>query len=132
MSLIPDKCIEYKDKRRICIAYENGKKYELINSSYSNIRKVKVDSCLEQDEGQRRCDFLMDSEEKKRVIFIELKGGDLNSAIEQIYSTIIFLQEEYISYRKDARIIGRRDVPGFKNIPNYKKLAKVILTQKEL
>lgn len=128
MSLIPDKCIEFKDKRKICIAYENGKKYELINSSDINIRKVKVDGCLVQYEGQRRCDYLMDSEEKKRVIFIELKGGDLNSAIKQIYSTTIFLHEEYISYRKDARIIGGRDVPGFKNTPNYKKLAKVILT----
>ena len=130
MTLIPEKCIEFKDKRKICIAYENGKKYELVNSSDINIRKVKVDSCLDQNVGQRRCDFLMDSEERKRVIFIELKGGDLNSAVEQIYSTIIFLQDEYILYRKDARIIGGRDVPGFKNTPNYKKLAKVILTTK--
>ncbi len=130
MSLIPEKCIEFKDRRKICIAYENGKKYELINSSHNNMRKVKVDNCIDQSEGQKRCDFLMDSEEKKRVIFIELKGGDLNSAIEQIYSTIIFLQDEYISYRKDARIIGGRDVPGFKNTPNYKKLAKVIFTTK--
>ena len=130
MSLIPDKCIEFKDKRKICIAYENGKKYELVNSSFNTIRKVKIDSCLVQNEGERRCDYLMDSEEKKRAIFIELKGGDLNSAIEQIYSTIIFLHEEYLGYSKDARIIGGRDVPGFKNTPNYKRLAKVILTTK--
>lgn len=102
----------------------------MVNSSDINIRKVKVDSCLDQNEVERRCDYLMDSEEKKRVIFIELKGGDLNSAIEQITSTITFLKEEYISYRKDARIIGGRDVPGFTNTPNYKKLAKIILTTK--
>ena len=130
MSLIPDKCVEFKDKRKTCIAYENGKKYELINTSNYKIRKVKVDNCLNQTEKQRRCDYLMDSEEKKRVIFIELKGGDLNSAIEQIYSTITFLKDEYISYRKDARIIGGRDVPGFTNIPNFKKLAKIILATK--
>ena len=130
MSLIPDKCIEFKEQRKICIAYENGKKYELINFSNLNIRKVKVDNCLDQKEGQRRCDYLMDVEERKRVIFIELKGGDLNSSIEQIHSTTIFLHDEYIGFRKDARIIGGRDVPGFKNTPNYKRLAKVILTTK--
>ena len=128
--MIPDNCIEFWDERKICNAYENGKKYELINVSSYKIRKVRVDNCLAQTEGQRICDYLMEIEEKKRVIFIELKGGDLNSAIEQIHSTAIFLNDEFIGYRKDARIIGGRDVPGFTNTPNYKKLAKIILTTK--
>ncbi len=127
MSLIPTSCIEFKDKRKICVAFENGKKYELNNASGVTIRKVKVDKCLSQNVGEKRCDFLMDSDDLKRVYFIELKGGDLNKAVKQIYSTILYLKVEFKGYRIEARIIGSRDVPGFKNIPDYKRLAGEIL-----
>lgn len=33
MSLILAKCIEFNESRKICIAYENGKKYQLNNTS---------------------------------------------------------------------------------------------------
>lgn len=127
MNLITVECIEFKDKRRICVAYENKKKYQLINESKFSIRKVKIDKCLKQREGEKKCDFLMDIEELKRVFFIELKGGDLKKAINQIYSSIMALKLEFINYRIDARIVGTRDVPGFKNASDYKRLAKVVL-----
>ncbi len=127
MSLILAKCIEFNDKREICVAYENGKKYQLNNISNITIRKVKVDKCLLQKIGEKRCDFLMDTNDPKRVFFIELKGGALNKAVNQIYSTILYLKSEYKNYRIDARIVGSKDVPGFKNTPDYKKLAKEIL-----
>lgn len=130
MSLILEKCIEFNEKRKLCIAYENGKKYQLNNLSDITIRKVKVDKCLPQNVGERRCDFLMDIEELNRVFFIELKGGDLNKAVNQIYSTVLYLKTEFMNYRIDARIVGSRDVPGFKNTPDYKKLAKEILPTK--
>ncbi len=66
----------------------------------------------------------------KRVFFIELKGADLNKAVNQIYSTILYLKSEFKNYRIDARIVGRKDVPGFKNTPDYKELAKEILPTK--
>ena len=130
MSLIAAACIEFKDQRKICVAVENGKKYELKNNSGVTIRKVKVDKCLLQGIGEKRCDFLIDSEELKRVFFIELKGGDLNRAVNQIRSTILFLKQEFKNYRADARIVGSKDVPGFKNTPNYRKLAIEILPTK--
>lgn len=127
MSLIPEECIEFNERRRICVAYENGKRYELNNTSDIAIRKVKVDRCLAHDAGEKRCDFLMDTYELKRVFFIELKGGDLNKAVNQIYLTIIFLKTEFKRYRINARIVGSRDVPGFNNTPDYKRLAKEVL-----
>src|SRR5437867_3181568 len=113
MSLIPEECVEYDEARPICIASENNKIFRLINKSGFKIRKVKVDRCLSQKAGERRCDYLMSLTERQnqRVIFIELKGGALNDAVEQILSTIIFLKKEFINRRIDARIVGSRDVP---------------------
>jgi hypothetical protein len=129
MSLIPPGCVEWSDTRSICIADEKGKKYVLTNNAGVTVRKVKIDKCLPQKVGEKRCDFMMDSEVLKRVIFIELKGGDLNKAVNQIYSTIIYLKDEFDGYRIDARIVGTKDVPAFRNTPDYKKLAgKVIPT----
>ena len=130
MNLILAECIEFNEKRKVCIAYENGKKYQLNNTSDVIVRKVKVDKCLVQNIGERRCDFLMNADELTRVFFIELKGSDLNKAVNQIYSTIIYLKSEFKNYRIDARIVGSKDVPGFKNTPDYKKLAKEILPTK--
>src|SRR5665213_978686 len=127
MNLILEQCIEFKEKRKICVALENGKRYELNNISGVTIRKVKVDKCLDRNAGEKRCDFLMDAADLKRVFFIELKGGDLNKAVNQIYSSIRYLKSEFVNYRIDARIIASKDIPQFKNTADYKKLAKEVL-----
>ncbi|MEO6720257.1 MAG: hypothetical protein ABIN67_07810 [Ferruginibacter sp.] len=130
MNLIPAKCVELNEKRKIYSVSENNKKYTLHNKSGVVIRQVKIDRCLAQRENEKRCDFLMDSSDLRIAIFIELKGGDLNSAVKQIYSTIIYLKTEFKGYRIDARIIGSKDVPGFISTPDYRRLAKEILPTK--
>ena len=65
-------------------------------------------------------------EKLKRAIFIELKGGGLSDALKQLYATIIYLKEEFKGYRRDVRIVGSKDVPGFINLPDYRKLAKEV------
>ncbi|MGB8193047.1 MAG: hypothetical protein WCF67_14055 [Chitinophagaceae bacterium] len=126
MSVLLDKCTEQYDKRNEFVAYEKGKTYKLYNRSKLTIRKVKVDVCFPQGLNERRCDYLMSCEEIKRAIFIELKGGGLTRALEQIYSTIIYIKADLNNYRFDARIVGKGDVPGFINLPDYKKLKKEI------
>lgn len=112
MSLIPSRCIEFDEKRKICIAFEKGKTYKLNNDSRYKIKKVKVDKCVDQKKGEKRCDYLMEIETIKKIIFIELKGGDLVHALRQLYSTINYFKTEFSNYQIDARIIGSRDVPG--------------------
>jgi hypothetical protein len=128
MSLILAKCIEYHDERKICTASENGKTYRLYNVSNHKIKKVRVDKCISQSEGEERCDYLMDiaGDDLQRVIFIELKGGGLVKAVRQLYSTIIYLKNNFKGYQLDARIVGSRDVPDFISTPDYRKLAKEI------
>lgn len=125
MSLIPNKCIEFDEKRKICIAVEKGKVYKLNNNSNYKIKKVKVDNCIPNHE-EKRCDFLMDIKSIKRVIFIELKGGDLVHALKQILVTINYLKAEFKNYQIAVRIIGSRDVPEFINSPDYVKLEREI------
>ena len=128
MSLIIDQCTEYYDERRTCIAKENGKIYRLENVSGYQIRKVKVDKCFPQRLGEKRCDYLMvvNTQDLKRAIFIELKGGALNDAVKQIHSTIIYVKTEFLDFQVDARIVGTRNVPAFKNTPDYLKLSREI------
>lgn len=132
MTLIPANCIEYDEVRPICIASEGSKTYTLKNLSGYKVRKVKIDGCFSQKAGEKRCDFLMSIDDNgiKNAIFIELKGGELNDAIKQLFSTIIFLKKEFEKYRIDARIVGTKDVPGFINTPSYRKLAKEIMISK--
>ncbi len=130
MSLIQNECIEFEDERKICMAFEKGKTYRLLNSSNYKIRKVIVDKCIGQNIGEKRCDYLMEIKSIKRVIFIELKGGDLVHALKQIYSTIVYLKSEFLDYQIDARIVGSRDVPGFINTPYFVKLEKQIYPTK--
>ena len=93
MSLITTNCIEFNERRRICIAREGGKIYTLENNSDFIIRKVKADGCLSQKEGEHRCDYIMsiDNQNNNRVFFIELKGGKMLDAVEQIFDTILLL-----------------------------------------
>ncbi len=62
----------------------------------------------------------------ERVIFIELKGGDLAHALRQLFSAITLLKKEFGNFQIDARIVGSRDVPGFISLPDYLKLEKEI------
>ncbi len=70
--------------------------------------------------------YLMEIKSIERVIFIELKGGDLVHALKQIYTTILCLKAEFKNYQIDARIVGTRDVPGFISVPSYSKLEREI------
>jgi len=127
MSLILKECIEFDEVRKICVAEENGKKFEIINKSQFQIRKIKVDFCLNQLGNQKRCDYLMsiDKSNKPIVFFIELKGGDLIKAVKQLNDSIFFLKSEFHHYIVNARIIGSRDVPQIINNPEYRKLLRV-------
>jgi hypothetical protein len=127
MSLILEKCIEYNDNRKECIATENGKTFKLENKSGLIVRKVKVDKCLAQKVEEGRCDFLMNVDEKRIVYFIELKGGDLRKGLKQIIDTIEYLNSEFTNFIFEARIVGSGNVPRLKTIIAYKNLAKLVL-----
>lgn len=132
MSLIPTKCIDPNEDWKVCSVREKGISYQLENSFSYKITKVKVDGCLLQKEGERRCDYLFVIHQIESVIFIELKGNSskIKDALEQLYQTIIFLKNEFENYIFHARIAGSKGIPDIENLPEYKKLARQIIPTK--
>lgn len=124
MSLILNSCIKYNEVRKVCVASEHGKRYTLNNTSNYKIKKVRIDGCIPQKIGEKRSDFLFQAikGEKKKAIFIELKGGALMDAVKQLYDTITYLKSELKGDEIYARIVGTSDVPKIKSSAYYQKL----------
>ena len=98
-----------------------------INSKNRDLHHVKIDGCYILDQTKKKCDFLLLDKQKKSAYFIELKGKDVKSAIEQIDSTIEEMKKEVKEFERYCRIIlSRYSVPNLRNTPRYLRLVKKI------
>jgi len=68
-----------------------------------------------------KCDYLVLNDDKRAVYFIELKGTDINHAIEQIEKTSEKLKKYLNNYVINMRIIYSGQVPNSKIIDLRKK-----------
>lgn len=98
------------------ISAENKCEHRGINVNHHYGRHFKIDggvfprSCSEE-----KCDYLLLNDTDKRAYFIELKGSDLEKAIEQVENTIRLLREGIVGYTIFRRIIyrsGTHDIQG--------------------
>ena len=120
-------CVEISSNKYI-VAQENSKKYCLVNPDSLKIGKIHVDGGSIVDEENKKCDYLFvfETSEAKNGVFIELKGKDCYTAINQIYETI----NVYKSFfnRVFARIVCRA-CPNFViNDANTVRLKKLVKT----
>lgn len=125
MVMIKAECIEFDEPRKIGIASENGKKYELINKSGFKLRKIKIDNCIQQNKYEKRCDylFLIDKNPDDTIAhFVELKGGAISDALKQILETHEFLKPELKTMDIKARIICSVNNPQIIYNQTYRKL----------
>ena len=98
---------------RLIVAEENKRKYLLQNSARKKICKVKIDNCVITSQSQRKCDYIVivcETKEAKHpesvdLYFIELKGRDLISAVEQLTQTITYFQAE--KYKFTGKVFAR-------------------------
>jgi hypothetical protein len=134
MSLIAN-CIKHEDARQQVVVEEKGKKYHLENERGLNIAVVKVDKCVSQNEGEKRCDFLLQIKRKakdgnklvlEKSIFVELKGRKILDGVKQIYETILFLKQEVAINNLECKIVGSIGVPRIQSEPTYLKLLKLV------
>lgn len=98
---LTDSCIVVK---------ENRSKLELKNPQRKKIKKVKVDGCLISDD-KEKCDWIISldkPEPKLRALYIELKGCDVEKAINQLKSTICQTKEKYHKHDKECYVITTR------------------------
>lgn len=85
---------------------EQNKTYKLYNKSKKEIVVYKVDGGLINDNDVLKCDYGIYTEDDW-LFLIELKGKDLEHALDQINSTIdILLKQQNIKVKKlNARIV---------------------------
>ncbi|NII25038.1 hypothetical protein HB364_08110 [Pseudoflavitalea sp. X16] len=116
MSLSTD-CIQYSGTKKDCPVSEKGKTYRIINSSNAVLTVYAVDPCLIPDRQQKKCDYLIVAhcQDTMKALFIELKGSDITSAIQQIENSLRILGNSLKDYQVFGRIIGRRVTPNIKS-----------------
>ncbi|MGB4655053.1 MAG: hypothetical protein WBH98_06445 [Bacteroidales bacterium] len=119
------------DRRRTVSIKEKGKNYIAKNINLKQIAQYHIDAPSVVATEEKRCDYaiyIFDEEDSSknddRLIFIELKGSDLNTAVKQIRASI--KQKVNVAgvavYKIDARVITSK-TPS----PKYKSTEEVIL-----
>ncbi|QIL44048.1 hypothetical protein G7045_07080 [Acidovorax sp. HDW3] len=115
-----DKCtIATRDST--VVLKENRSKFEIHNKAKQKIHKIKVDGCLIGNEHEK-CDWIVTTEDadKKRALFIELKGCQLDKAISQLRTTLQLTAERFKHHEKECYAVTTR-VP--KHGTSVRKLA---------
>lgn len=84
---------------------ENKSKIVFINSSREKVACIQVDGCAIQS--GVRCDNMLIVPSGIEY-YIELKGGDVNHAIEQLETTIKLLSKDALSLQKFAFIVATK------------------------
>lgn len=108
------------------VAREGRRTYRLRNPSAKLICKVRIDGCYITD--GEKCDYLIIDCEGRDARFVELKGGDLLKAVDQIRATVERLRPDVEACQKvSARIVlSKVRVPNFRNEPKVLRLEKLL------
>jgi len=107
-----------KSKQKLFVYKEMKSKLTLENTDQVESESVKVDGC-EINDKSIRCDFLHIA--KDIEFYIELKGQDLEHALDQIRATIKRLSNNIKLYPKKSYIICTRSPLSSTEIQNYKR-----------
>jgi hypothetical protein len=84
------------------IASENGKRFEI--ESNENFTRIKIDDCLINSQVVGKCDFGFVRHSNNDFYFVELKGSDIEKALNQIISTINYFNNNFIIIPKNQRL----------------------------
>lgn len=125
------KCSEGK----LVVAEENKRKYILQNPYQKKVCKVRIDGCVIPSPSQRKCDYLiivceskLANEQESDIYFIELKGRDLISAVEQLTQTIKYFQTE--KYKITGKVFARLVLSKVVNPKSIEVDSRVIALRK--
>ena len=120
-------CATQTTHKRIT-AEENRRKLTINNPSAKVIRKIKVDGCLIINSG-KRCDYMFEIDDlASQVIYLELKGCDIEKAYTQLVATIDRFIVEHRGIKKECHIVASR-VP--KAGPKVQQLKIRLLKEKK-
>lgn len=127
------KCVDFCDKRKNANCKENGKVYSLENTdSAYKILSIHVDGGViivdkNTPAGLNKCDYLfvIDTGNAPVAILIELKGCDINHAVDQIDSTLNILSDFLNTCSSvHGRIVFSGGTPNIQNSPKFMNLQR--------
>lgn len=93
---------------KIITASENKMTFVINNKNMHTIRKVIVDGCLINDH-RSRCDYLFEfNSPTTDVIYLELKGCDIEKALKQLESTINICSQDHHQFKRSCHVVASR------------------------
>ena len=96
-----------EERQKIIVSRDRGGcEHRALNSSECLVRQFYLDEEIIPKD-QESCDRLVLNIDNRRAYFIELKGTDIQKAIDQIEASEKYLQQELNQYKKLYRIIYR-------------------------
>lgn len=101
--IIKSECIKNKTDK-IIVLKEKKSSFIVGNKNQIEIEVVKVDGCVIKT--GKRCNYMLRYDSKE--IYIELKGRDVNYAVEQIKSTIEKISLDKDLYQKESYIVSTK------------------------
>ena len=102
-------CFEFINVKKSIVTITDQKsnsKFLYKNQSSDRLSKYRVDNCLIIL--GLRCDYLLLNCDKRQSFFVELKGSDLISAVDQIDKTIDTLRDSLSGFSIHGRIVLTR------------------------
>lgn len=93
------KIIKSKDKKR-------PQKHIAKNVNNNRVTHYRVDGVIIRN--AKACDFLLMNEDTKTAYLIELKGGEISDAVDQLKQTENSLRDELAGYKLQFRIVMKK------------------------
>ena len=123
--MIFDECKSHCSKKQsIIVSEENKMKHIANNINCDTVYQFKIDGEIIPPKSPiKRCDFLLENETKKVVYLIELKGTNVDRAVDQIESTVSIFRDKLSAYKISPRIIYKSNTHRIYStkVRNFKK-----------
>jgi len=118
------------ERRNVVLCTDKGSKTKYVynNQSSDYLSNYRVDGGLISYDETRKCDYLLLNCEKKQSYFIELKGSDIISAVDQIDKSIDLLKNKLPGFSFFARIVLTRVNTHDLRDPRLEKLERKVNT----
>lgn len=114
-----------KERQRIIVSRDTGttREHRAVNENACYVTQYKIDGDIIRD-ASIRCDFLLMNEDRRDAYLIELKGSDIEHALEQLEATARHFQNELQGYCIKYRLVCSRVKTQAIHSIKYKKFLK--------
>ncbi len=86
MTHVPNKCLRRHADTEFAVK-EQLSEVVFLNPDEREVRQITVDGCVFKEDDGKRCDHLVSVDETQVSVLVELKGSDIEAAIEQLTET---------------------------------------------